>query len=109
MARLIRTTEVNGHHIQIRAFGASQSDCMPDAPEARDVSVELVIDGGVTISGEVTLLPHECTGRLGAWGAPDNWISSSLLREINARFDGHDFSDVLKEISAVASDEAEDV
>lgn len=106
---MTRTIEINGQSIEIQAWGASQSDCMPDAPEARDVSVELVIDGGAAISGEVTLLPHECTGRLGAWGAPDNWISSSLLREINARFDGHDFSDVLKEIAAVASDEAADV
>jgi hypothetical protein len=57
------------------------SKCCSDVPGAVDADVTLDF-GGVSLFGEVTLLPDENTGRLDAWGEPGNWISDALLKAI---------------------------
>lgn len=70
-----------------------------------DVSFDLELEGD-TISGEVTLLPHE-DGRpgYGAWGQIDHWLDGATVQKLN-KLDDETRSDVIETILAACDDEA---
>lgn len=87
---------------EIDASHARVSTCMPDDSRAVDVDVDIMVDGEIVASGEVTLLPAE-DGRavLEPWGDRDNWCSANLLRYVDTLDDGEG-RDILDRIAGEA-------
>lgn len=75
---------------EITARGAKST--VPEEPGA--VDARILVDGREI--GEVTLVPDH-DGRLDAWGSPENWSSSALLKWLDDRvdylLDDHDHED----------------
>lgn len=72
-----------------------------------DVGFDLELEGE-TISGEVTLLPHE-DGRpgFGPWGAIDNWLDGRTVQRLN-KLDDDTRSDAIEAILEACEAAAED-
>ncbi len=85
----------------------AQSTCMPEDSGAVDIDVDVTLSDGRTLSGEVTLAPREYDGRLASFGAPDNWVSGALLRDLTRACGEDGLRVALNEIEVAALDAAE--
>jgi hypothetical protein len=76
-------TELNENvSLSVEASNARPSSTGVDNGVDVDVTISW-FGTGKTARGTVTLVPHEDPqAGLGAWGAPDNWVSGGLLLEL---------------------------